>query len=132
MSLHVVGHGQTDMLNLVLAEGYLLKLYANDVSLADSTTAGDLDEADFTGYDEVELDGGSWSVSGGDPAVGVYSQQSFTSTADQAAETIYGYYVVRASDGRLQWAEAFGSPIVVQFNNDSIRVTARLTLNNEA
>lgn len=128
MTLRVVDHGEQDMLTLILAANYTLKLYSSNTVLTDAITAASLTEATFTGYSAKALTGGAWSISSGAPAAGSYAQQSFTSTADQAAQTIYGYYVVRTSDGRLQWVEAFTSPIVVEFNNDSIRVTPRLTL----
>lgn len=128
MTLLVVNHGEEDMLDLILAAGYTLKLFKSDTTLTDSLTTASLTEADFTGYADIDLTGGAWTTTAGSPSTGAYAQQSFTSTADQTAQTIYGYFVVATSGGRLQWAERFSSGIVVQYNNDSIRVTPRITL----
>jgi hypothetical protein len=128
MPLKVVNHGEQDMLTLICAAGYTLKLFTSNTTLVDTLTAASLTEATFTGYSAKPLTGGSWSIAAGDPSTASYAQQSFVSTADQTAQTIYGYYLVATTSGRLQWAERFASPIVVQYNNDSIRITPRLTL----
>ena len=128
MTLRVVNQGEQDMLTLILAAGYTLKLFKSNTTLTDTLTPSSLTEADFTGYSAKTLTGGSWSISAAEPSVGTYAQQSFTSTADQTAQTIYGYYLVSGGTPRLQWVERFASAIVVQYNNDSIRITPRITL----
>lgn len=128
MPLKVVNHGEQDMLGLILAVGYTLRLFKSNTTLTDTLTQSSLTEADFTGYSARPLTGGSWTITPGDPTVGAFAQQSFTSTADQTAQTIYGYYITATTGGRLQWVERFSSPIVVQYNNDSIRITPRITL----
>lgn len=129
MPLKVVNQGEQDFLNLILGANYVLKLFKSNTTLTEALTPSSLTEADFTGYSAKTLTGGSWSVGSGDPATGAYAQQSFVSTADQTAQTIYGYYVVTSGGTpRLQWVERFASAIVVQYNNDSIRITPRITL----
>lgn len=128
MPLKVVNHGEQDMLTLICAAGYTLKLFKSNTTPTDATIASGLTEADFTGYSAKPLTGGSWTIAAADPSTATYAQQSFVSSADQTAQTIYGYFIVATTGGRLQWVERFTTPIVVQYANDSIRITPRLTL----
>jgi hypothetical protein len=134
MTLVVVNQGEEAFLDAILAVGYTLHLFQNDVT--DGLTAGQieaLDESDFTaatftGYSSKALTGGSWTTTPGDPCTGSYAQQTFVSSTDQTAQTLYGYYVTRTSDGALQWFEEFTSPLVIEFEGEAIRVTPRITL----
>lgn len=128
MALKVPNVGEEVMLDLILGEGYTLKLFKSNTTPGDTDTAATYTEADFTGYSSKALTGGSWSTTPANPSTGSYSQQSFTSTADQTPQIIYGYYVIRTTGGTLMWAERFSSPITVQYNNDSIRITPQITL----
>lgn len=134
MTLVVVDQGEEAFLALILGANYTLHLFQNNVT--DGLTAGqvealteaDFTEADFTGYASAPLTGGSWSIAPGDPCAGTYAAQNFTSSADQTAQTLYGYYLTRTSDGALQWFEEFASPLVIEFDSEFIRVTPRVTL----
>jgi hypothetical protein len=129
MPLKVVNQGEQDFLGLILAPSYVLKLFKSNTTLTEALTPSSLTEADFTGYSAKTLTGGAWTIAAGDPASGQFAQQSFVSTADQTAQTVYGYYIVTTGGSpRLQWVERFASAIVVQYNNDSIRITPRITL----
>lgn len=48
-------------------------------------------------------------------------------SADQTAQTIYGYYYTRASGGELVAFEEFDTPAVIEFDNDEIRITPKIT-----
>lgn len=134
MTLVVVDQAEEAFLNLVLAVNYDLRLFVNDVT--DGLTAGQIEaltesdfaEASFLGYAPASLAGGGWTVADGDPAVGTYPKRSFTSTANQAAQTVYGYYVTRTADGALMWFEEFPDPVSVDSFGQFIRVTPRMTL----
>lgn len=134
MTLIIPNQGEEDMLDTLLAVGYTLHLYKNDVT--DGLTAGqiealteaDFTEADFTGYVDKALTGGAWTTTAGAPTAGQYAVQTFVASADQTAQTCYGYFVTRTSDGRLQWFEDFASPLTVEFNGEGIAVTPRITL----
>lgn len=134
MTLVVVNQGEEDILDAILAVNYTLRLYKNNVT--NGLTAGQIEaltqasftEATFTGYASKSLAGGNWTTTPGDPCTGQYAQQTFASSADQTAQTCYGYYVTRTSDGRLQWFENFTSPLTVEFNGEGIAVTPRITL----
>jgi hypothetical protein len=131
-TLRVVNQAEEHFLDLVLAVGYTLHLFKNDVAVADTLTEAGMTEATFTGYSSVALTGGAWTTTAGDPCAGAYAKRSFTSSADQAAQTIYGYYVTRTSDGKLEWLEKFDAAVTVQFNLDRIDVTPQITLADTA
>jgi hypothetical protein len=138
MTLRVVDQGEGHFLTLILGVDYHLKLFTNDVEngltepYKEALYQGDFTEATFTGYSAKTLTGGSWTIDTNlDPASGVYAMQTFTSTADQTPEDVYGYYVTRASDGALEWYEYFSAsaaPSTIQYNYESINVTPTLTL----
>ena len=126
-TLCVVNQAEEHFLDLILAVNYTLRLFKNDVVVAEVLTEAGLTEADFTGYSSVALTGGAWTTTAGDPCVGAYAKQSFTSSADQAAQVIYGYYVTRTADGALEWLEKFDVDVTVQFYLDRIDITPQIT-----
>lgn len=134
MTLVVVDQAEEHFLDLVLAVGYTLKLYKNNATSGltqvqkDALTEASFTEATFTGYASVALTGGSWTTTAGNPCVGTYAIQTFTSSANQTAQTLYGYYVVRTSDSKLQWFEDFTAPISIEFLSEYLTVTPRITL----
>ena len=116
-------------LNKTAPQDQVLKLFKNDVTPGEADTAATYTEATFTGYSSKPLTGATWTVTPGAPSTASYPQQSFTSGADQTAQSIYGYYVVQATSGTLLWAERFtGAPYVIQNNGDAILVTPQFTL----
>jgi hypothetical protein len=116
-------------LNDAASENQSLRLYKNNITPGETDTAGTYTVADFTGYSNISLTGTSWTVTPGAPTEGAYAQQTFTSSADQASQSIYGYYVVGASSGTLLWAERFtNGPYAIANNNDSIAITPKITL----
>jgi hypothetical protein len=134
MTLVVPNAAEERFLDAILATNYTLRLFKNDVTSGltagqiEALTVSSFTEATFTGYSGKTLTGGSWTTTAGDPSTGTYAQQQFTSSADQTAQTIYGYYVARTTGGALDWFEYFTAPVVVEFTNDAIRVTPRITL----
>lgn len=134
MTLIVVNQAEEHFLDLILAVNYDLRLFKNDVDNGltqvqkDALTEADFTEADFTGYASATLTGGSWTTTAGNPCTGSYATQTFTSSADQSSQTLYGYYVTRASDDALQWYEKFTVPLAIEFNNEYIEVTPQITL----
>jgi len=134
MTLTVVNAAEPDFLELILAVNYTLHLYKTDVTSGltaaqkDALTVSDFTEATFTGYSSAALTGGAWTTAAGDPATGVYAVRTFTSSADQAAQTIYGYYVTRTSGGALRWFERFTAPVILEFNGEFLTLVPRITL----
>jgi len=128
MALVVPDAAEEAFLDLILNVNYTLHLFTNDPTDGEDLDAGDFTEATFTGYEAKNLTGGSWTTTPGDPATGTYAVQAFVSSADQAPQTVYGYYVTTTSGGALRWYEKFDEPITVQYNGEAIRVTPQFTL----
>lgn len=138
MTLIVVNQGEQAILaNGVTGVAYDLRLFTNEVTSGltpaqiQALTEADFDEATFTGYSAAAIGIGDWTITQGDPTVALNLEKSFVSSADQTAEDIWGYDVTRNSDGALIWFEQFAGPIVVEFTDDEIRVTPRLTLDDK-
>lgn len=135
MTLVVVDQGEAAFLTLVTSIDYSLRLFVNDVTAGlsagqvEALTEDDFTEATFTGYTAPTLTGGSWTVNAGAPASAAYATQVFTSAASfTPAQTLYGYYATRASDGQLCWFEYFPSPVSISGADEFVTVTPRLTM----
>ncbi len=133
MTLLVPNAGEEDTLealvNKTAATDLVLKLFKSNTTPAETDVAGDYTEADFTGYSSITLTGANWVITPGAPSNAAYAQQTFESSADQAAQSIYGYFMVRATTGVLAWAEVFpAGPYPISNNGDSIKVTPAITL----
>lgn len=105
----------------------VLCLFKSNTTPSAATVLADLTEADFTGYSNITLTGASWSVTTANPAVATYAQQTFTSSAGQSTQNIYGYYV--KSGTTLVAAERFSdAPNPITNNGDNIKVTPTINL----
>lgn len=115
-------------INKTAPQDLSLRLFTNNITPADTTVAGDLTQATFTGYSAKTLTGSSWgAANNGRPSVSTYPIQTFTSTVTQATQNIYGYYVVQTSSGILLGLERFiDAPIPVTNINDAVTVTLSL------
>jgi len=118
-----------NILNKTAPQTLKMKLYTSN------TTPGETDtEATYTemgavqGYVEVSLTPGSWTITPGNPTSAAYPQITWTFTAG-GPTSVYGYYVVQTTSGKIMWAERFsGAPFVVQNNGDQIQITPQITL----
>lgn len=117
MTLVVPDQGEKQMLDVLLGanatENLLLKLFTNMITPGEGDTPASYTEASGSGYAAITLTKGSgWTVTAGAGSGGaaqaVYTQQTFTFTGGPV--TLYGYFVVGVTSGKLYWAEAF-SPI---------------------
>lgn len=110
-------------------EDVVIGLYQNDVTPGPGTVLADLDGADFGGYAAVTLTG-TW----GDAYVNAQGQPAVDQTAlaefdwaSSPANTVYGYFVVRASAPTvLIYAERFPDPIQMLSLTSHIGILARL------
>jgi len=129
----LVNLGEVRMLSLLTNDGQalennVLRLYQNDKTPAETDTAGDYTQATFTGYVAITLTATDWTITSGAPSDATALEKTFSSTADQALQNIYGYYLVTAVGGELVAAERFtGAPFAIQFNGDQIKVTTKIT-----
>jgi len=133
MALVLTNNGEGDALAAIVgkaaAENLVLHLYTNDVTPGETDTTASYTEATFTGYAAITLTAANWVVTEGAPSDATYPQQTFTSSADQAPQSVYGYYLTRVTSGRLAWAERFPSgPYVIANNGDNVKVTPKFTL----
>ena len=132
----LVNQGEDKMLGLLVEkpeyalETLTLRLFKNNWTPAEGNDESDATEADFTGYTAVELGegGGGWTLTPGAPSQATYGQVSFTSSANQAEQNIYGYMLVNTTSGELIIAERFSDgPYPITLNGDIIRVTLTIT-----
>ena len=131
--LIVVDQGEEHFLDLVLAVNYTLRLHKNDPGALspeelDELTEADLLQANFAGYAASPITGGTWTTTPGNPTLGTNTERSFTCTATGSPQAIWGYYLTRDSDGALEALEFFDGPVIVEFINDQIDITPRITL----
>jgi hypothetical protein len=125
MAMLIPNEGEIQLLTDLLGAGenWTLKLFQNNITPAETDTALTYTEASFTGYSAKTLtrtlSGTTWSTPAGtgttleaQDAKSVYgaAAQSWTGTS---AQTIYGYYIVGATSGKLICAERFASPLSV-------------------
>jgi hypothetical protein len=131
MPLVVPNNGEGDALKGyvgVALEPLVLKLFKNNYTPGETTVAADLTEATFAGYSAKSLVPATWVVTEGAPGEAAYPLQTFTSSAAQTAESIYGYYLVRATSGRIAHVQRFDDgPYTIANLNDDVKVTPKIT-----
>lgn len=114
------------LVNHTAPQNLVLRLYSNDLTPAETDTAGTYTELAGSGYAAVTLTGSSWTVTPGAPTVASYAEQVFTFSG--AAGNVYGYYLTQSGSGLLVYAERFpGAPYNVLNVGDEIKVTPRIT-----
>lgn len=130
--------GEVDSLSVRLgktAQGTLeLRLFKNNLTILDSTVLADFTQCDFTGYAAKTLAGASWTITPGTPDAGsgevpsyaTYPVQTFTSTAVQT-QTIYGWYIVNTTSGKVIWAQKVSASHTLAYNGDNFTVTPLIT-----
>jgi len=108
-------------------ENLVLRLFTNDVTPSEADTAATYTEAIGSGYSAITLTGASWTITEGSPSTASYAEQTFTFTG--ALGNVYGYYLTRATSGRIAFAERFSAaPFAIATNGDQIKVTVQITL----
>lgn len=132
MALVLPNNGEGDALAAIVAksaaENLVLRLNQNNITPAETDTAATYTEATFTGYASITLTAPSWTIVEGAPSEASYPQQTFTSSADQTSQNIYGYYFTRVTSGRIAWSERFpAGPYAIAANGASIKVTPKFT-----
>lgn len=107
----------------------VMRLYVNNVSIADTDTAATYTEMSTLGYVAKTLTKTSWTAvagSTGQPCTSTYATQTWTFTAGTPV-SVFGYYVTDAGTGLLLWSEAFVAAKVVGNNGDQIIVIPTFT-----
>lgn len=104
-------------------ESLILKLYSNNYVPTVDDDVSSYTEASGGNYLSRSLVPSNWTI---DAGVASYPQQTWIFTG--SAGSIYGYYVVTASND-LMFAEKFpNGPYTISTSGDIIRVTLSLTL----
>jgi microcystin-dependent protein len=137
VTFYVVNSGEQAIIeDGITGVAYELQLYKTDVTAGltpdeiDALETADFTMASFTGYALEAVGTGDWTITQGNPTVARNVEKSFTSTANQSAQNIWGYTLTRTSDDLLIGFEQFSAPIVVEFNGDQINITPTLTLDD--
>ena len=131
MALLFPNNGEGDALqylvNRAAPENLVLRLYTSNTTPAEADTAGTYTEATGFGYAALTLTGASWGApSEGAPSSIAYAQQTFTFTG--ALGNVYGYYMTRATSGRIAYSERFADgPYNIVNNGDQIKITPTIT-----
>lgn len=133
MAGKLVNQGKVIMLeafvNKTAPQALNLKLFKNNHTPTAADDETDYTEADFTGYADVELTEATWSATPGTPSTIAYgTPETFASSADQAAQSVYGWYLTQVTSGKLVAAERFSAAIPFQFDTDSLDVAVTITL----
>ena len=134
MTLLVPNVGEGNILGRALGKeaqeaSLTLKLFKSNTTPAETDTAATYTEADFTGYAAATLSNAGWTVTEGAPSDATHSQQTFTSSADQTSQDVYGYFVIGATSTEIYWAERFtDGPYAIANDGDNIKVTPVITL----
>ena len=112
---------------ILKTENLSLRLFSNNYIPVEGSTLAAFTEVAGGGYNRITLAPSGWTNTAGDPSFGLYPQQTFGFTGPTTAPgTIYGYYIVDASNV-VRWAERFPganvpfSPIA----GSSIKITPR-------
>lgn len=130
MTLKLVNGGEVIALEYLVnkdaPQDLVLRTFKNNITPADTDVAASYTESNFTGYAAITLTGASWTVTPGDPAVATFAERNFTSSADQTLQTVYGYYLTRATGGELVWSERLPTPQAIQNSGDRVSVTPRI------
>lgn len=134
--LVVTDEGELELLEKMLintsdSENYSLRLYRNSYVPHSGSVLSDFTIANFTNYANKTIARGDWSTpvtNGSNKGQSTVATQSWTCGA--SGNTIYGYYVVGATSGKVLWAEKFDTPRVLA-NTDVLNLTPVFTLNSE-
>lgn len=121
----VIPHGAAADALKPFVSGLVLRLYANDITPAETDTAARYQEVKGPGYTAIALAERDWTIIEGPPAIARSQQKVFTFTG--AAGMVYGYFLTRATTGRIAFAERFPKPVEILNNGDRIKVAAAVS-----
>ena len=103
----------------------VLRLFSSNTTPTDADSLGTFTEASFVGYEAITLTGASWTITAGAPTSATYAAQTFSSTADQTASSVYGFYLSRGAS--LVYAERFDDgPYTIATSVDTVAVLPNL------
>lgn len=129
MALIVPNNGEGDALeyfvNRAAPQNLVLRLFSNNITPAETDNAASFTELAVSGYAAITLTGASWGApSEGAPSSIAFAQQTFNFSA---SGSLYGYYMTRASSGRIALAERDPLGVFSFASGDSYKVTPQIT-----
>lgn len=115
-----------NIVNKTAPQNPVLRLFQNNITPADTDTAGTYTESTFPGYAAITLTGASWnSAASGSIA---YSAQQTITCSGSASQSVYGYYITQVTSGILMWAERDASaPFAIANSGDAVKITPTIT-----
>jgi hypothetical protein len=131
MGLIVPNVLEVEVLTTLLNTPLTLKIFGNNYIPIGASATANLTEIVGGGYVAKPLTFANWIITAGDPSKAIYNaaqQWTFTGPVN-APNTVYGYYVIRNSDGKLMWAERFPAGLVplAPINGSIVRVLPEFT-----
>lgn len=126
-----VREGRVADLNLVVTGhggNFVVGLFTNSSGLDDATTLSTITPPTFPGYTAVTPTfSGSPSIDANGNAFWAANPVTFTQSADDTPQDVYGSYLYDSLEGKLlYWDDFVGGPQTFQFLGDFRTVTARL------
>lgn len=109
-------------------DAYALRLFQNSVTLGPLTVLTSLTEANFSGYAAATP---TWTlpvIDGSGRAAMTASSMTFSHNGGGTSNTIFGYYFVHVTSGKLLFCESFATPKTMSVFGDSITITPTMTL----
>lgn len=114
------------IVNKTAAQNLVAKLYINNITPADTDTAGTYTEAGFPGYSAITLTGASWNAAASE-SISYGSQQTWTCSG-ASTDDVYGYFIIQTTSGILLWSERDASaPFAVRVSGDAVKLTPTIT-----
>ena len=131
MTLVMPNEGEVAVLGAALKvsapENLSLRLYTNDYTPVETSTASSFTEVSGSGYAPITITAPDWTLVAGDPTVATAAEKMWSFTGNPG--NIYGYFVVGATSGKVYWAERFtNAPIIIQNIGDRIYIPLAIGL----
>lgn len=112
--------------NKTAPQNLVLKLFKNNVTPDENSTAATFQEATFPGYAPITLAGADWASAAGG-SIQTSAQKSWTCSG-ASIDDIYGYFIVQEVSGTLVCAKRDdNAPLAVRNSGDIVRITPTIT-----
>jgi hypothetical protein len=127
MSTPVVpNEGENDLLNLIKAGTFSLRLFRNNHTPAAASVLADFTEANYSGYSAQTLSYGTPATNGSGQGQMTATIINFDHNGGATSNTIYGYYLVNTGTSKVVKAEKLDSTVSMAFLGDRIAITEKM------
>lgn len=108
-------------------ETLIVCLYSNNITPSEADTTATYVEVTGGGYASQAVAAAEWTLTPGNPSQA--NSRYFSWTFNAAVGNVYGYYVKRATSGKLAWAERFlDGPYNVVVSGDIVQTFLSINL----